>query len=171
MGGIERSAVEAMDARDPLARCRAAFTLPPGVIYLDGNSLGALPAAAPARVARVVEQWRDDLIGGWNRHDWLGWPRRLGDRIARIIGATPGEVIVADSTSVNVFKLLAAALQLNRGRRVILSDADNFPTDLHVAQGLRHLLASKGVQFVIRAARPAQASNLAERIGATRRAR
>ena len=140
MGGIERSAVETMDARDPLARCRASFTLPPGVIYLDGNSLGALPAAAPGRVAQVVEQWRDDLIGGWNRHDWLGWPRRLGDRIARVIGAASGEVIVADSTSVNLFKLLAAALQLNRGRRVILSDADNFPTDLHVAQGLRRLL-------------------------------
>jgi kynureninase len=110
------------------------------VIYLDGNSLGALPAHTPERVARVVADWGRDLVGGWNRHDWIGWPRRVGDRIARLIGARPGEVIVADSTSVSLFKLLAAALDLNRGRRVILSEADNFPTDLHVAQGLRHLL-------------------------------
>jgi kynureninase len=141
MQPITRVAVEAMDARDPLAGCREWFTLPPGVIYLDGNSLGALPATTPARVARVVEDWGRDLIGGWNRHDWIGWPRRVGDRIARLIGAQPGEVIVADSTSVNLFKLLAAALDLSRGRRVILSEADNFPTDLHIAQGLGRLLA------------------------------
>jgi kynureninase len=137
---MSRGAVEAMDARDPLAACREWFTLPPGVIYLDGNSLGALPAATPAHLARVVEEWGRDLIGSWNRHDWIGWPRRVGDRIARLVGAQPGEVIVADSTSVNLFKLLAAALDLNRGRRVILSQADNFPTDLHVAQGLGRLL-------------------------------
>src|SRR6185503_10638442 len=140
MRPITRSAVEAMDARDPLGDCRAWFTLPAGVIYLDGNSLGALPAHTPERVAGVVADWGRDLVGGWNRHDWIGWPRRVGDRIARLIGARAGEVIVADSTSVSLFKLLAAALDLNRGRRVILSEADNFPTDLHVAQGLRHLL-------------------------------
>jgi kynureninase len=140
MRPIMRSAVEAMDARDPLGDCRAWFTLPAGVIYLDGNSLGALPAHTPERVAGVVADWGRDLVGGWNRHDWIGWPRRVGDRIARLIGARAGEVIVADSTSVSLFKLLAAALDLNRGRRVILSEADNFPTDLHVAQGLRHLL-------------------------------
>jgi kynureninase len=138
---ITRPAVESLDTGDPLAACRTWFTLPPGVIYLDGNSLGALPAATPGRVAGVVEDWGRDLIGGWNRHDWIGWPRRMGDRIARVIGGQPGEVIVADSTSVNVFKLLAAALDLNRGRRVILSESGNFPTDLHIAQGLRRLLA------------------------------
>jgi kynureninase len=137
---ISRASVEALDAHDPLAACREWFALPAAVIYLDGNSLGALPSATPGRVARVVEDWGRDLIGGWNRHDWIGWPRRVGDRIARLIGAEPGEVIVADSTSINVFKLLAAALGLNPGRRVILSEADNFPTDLHVAQGLRRLL-------------------------------
>jgi kynureninase len=142
MRSITRAAVEAMDARDPLAGCRDRFTLPPGVIYLDGNSLGALPARTPERVARVVEDWGRDLIGGWNRHDWIGWPRRVGDRIARLVGAQPGEVIVADSTSVSLFKLLAAAVDLNRGRRVILSEADNFPTDLHVAQGLSRLLGN-----------------------------
>jgi kynureninase len=129
-----------MDAGDPLGGCRAWFTLPDVLIYLDGNSLGALPAHTPERVAGVVADWGRDLVGSWNRHDWIGWPRRLGDRIARLIGARPGEVIVADSTSVSLFKLLAAALDLNQGRRVILSEADNFPTDLHVAQGLRHLL-------------------------------
>ena len=142
MSPITRSAVEAMDARDPLAGCRARFALPADVIYLDGNSLGALPVATAERLGQVVDAWGRDLIGSWNRHDWLGWPRRVGNRIARLIGARAGEVIVADSTSVNVFKLLAAALDLNRERRVILSETDNFPTDLHVAQGLAHLLGN-----------------------------
>jgi kynureninase len=137
---ITRASVEMLDARDPLASCRESFALPAGVIYLDGNSLGALPVVTPGHVARVVEDWGRDLIGGWNRHDWIGWPRRVGDRIAPLVGAEPGEVIVADSTSINLFKLLAAALGLNPGRRVILSEADNFPTDLHVVQGLRRLL-------------------------------
>jgi kynureninase len=141
MQPITRAAVEAMDVRDPLAGCREWFTLPPSVIYLDGNSLGALPATTPACLARVLEAWGRDLIGSWNRHDWIGWPRRVGDRIAGLVGAQPGEVIVADSTSINLFKLLAAALDLNPGRRVILSEVDNFPTDLHVAQGLSRLLA------------------------------
>jgi kynureninase len=88
----------------------------------------------------VVAAWGRDLIGGWNLHDWIGWPKRVGDRLARLIGARPGEVIVSDSTSVNVFKLLSAALDLRPGRCVILSERDNFPTDLHVAQGLTRLL-------------------------------
>src|SRR5262245_40244420 len=129
MTTIMRATAEAMDARDPLGGCREWFTLPPGVIYLDGNSLGALPGTTAARVARVVEDWGRDLIAEWNRHDWIGWPRRVGDRIARLIGADPGEVIVTDSTSINIFKLLAAAIELNPGRRVIVSEADNFPTD------------------------------------------
>ena len=140
---VDRAAIAALDAADPLAKCREWFALPPGTIYLDGNSLGALPAAAPARVAQAVADWGRDLIGGWNRHDWIGWPRRVGDRIAPLIGARPGEVIVADSTSVNLFKLLGAALDLNPGRRVILSEADNFPTDMHIAQGLARLLGDR----------------------------
>jgi kynureninase len=140
MPPITRPAVEAMDARDPLAGARARFALPADVIYLDGNSLGALPVTTSERVGRVVQAWGRDLIGGWNLHDWIGWPKRVGDRVARLIGARPGEVIVADSTSVNVFKLLAAALDLRPGRRAILSERDNFPTDLHVAQGLTRLL-------------------------------
>jgi kynureninase len=143
MAKITRSAVEAMDAKDPLAGCRAWFALPDGVVYLDGNSLGAMPRATPARLTSTVEAWRHDLIGSWNRHDWIGWPRRVGDRIARLIGAQPGEVIVADSTSVNLFKLLTAALECSGRRRVILTEAGNFPTDLHVAQGLARLLDDK----------------------------
>ena len=141
---IPRSVIEAMDAGDPLAGCREWFALPDGVIYLDGNSLRAMPRATPARLAGVVEAWQRDLIGSWNRHDWIGWPKRVGDRIARLIGARAGEVIVADSTSVNLFKLLAAALQCRPGRRVILTERDNFPTDLHVAQGLVRLLGDAG---------------------------
>jgi kynureninase len=140
---ITRAAVEAMDASDRLAGCREWFALPDGVVYLDGNSLGAMPRATPERLTRVVEAWQRDLIGSWNRHDWLGWPRRVGDRIARLLGARPGEVIVADSTSVNLFKLLAAALQCSGERRVILTETDNFPTDVYVAHGLARLLGSK----------------------------
>jgi kynureninase len=129
------------DARDPLADFRDRFTLPDGVIYLDGNSLGPLPAAAVDRLAAVMrDQWGRDLIKSWNDHDWISLPARLGDKIAQLIGADAGEVVVADSTSVNLFKLLAAALPLRPGRPVILSEERNFPTDLYVAQGLAGLL-------------------------------
>ncbi len=102
---------KALDAADSLAYCRERFILPEGVIYLDGNSLGALPRATAAAVAATIErQWGDDLIASWNKHDWIGTPQRLGARIAPLIGARPGEVLVADSTSINLFKLLSAAL-------------------------------------------------------------
>jgi kynureninase len=131
----------ALDEADPLAPFRDRFDLPDGVIYLDGNSLGALPKATAARVIRVVEEeWGGDLIRSWTRHGWIDLPLRLGDKIARLIGAAPGEVAVADSTSVNLFKLLAGALRLRPGRRVILSERDNFPTDLYIAEGVAALL-------------------------------
>ena len=126
-----------MDARDPLAAFRARFLLPDATIYLDGNSLGALPRATPDHVARVVqEQWGQGLIRSWNAADWIGAPLRVGAKIARLIGARDDEVIVADSTSVNLYKLLAAALAASPDRRVILSETGNFPTDLYIAQGL-----------------------------------
>ena len=132
-----------MDAADPLARSRDAFVLPDGVVYLDGNSLGALPRQAEERVRAVItRQWGQDLIKSWNVHDWIGVPARLGGKIARLIGAKPGEVLVADSTSLNVFKALHAALCLRPERRVILSDDGNFPTDLYMAQGLTELLGA-----------------------------
>ncbi|HEX6118196.1 MAG TPA: aminotransferase class V-fold PLP-dependent enzyme, partial [Dongiaceae bacterium] len=133
----------AMDEADPLARQRDAFVLPEHVIYLDGNSLGALPKDAERRVREVmVRQWGQDLIKSWNVHDWIGAPARVGAKIARLIGAKPGEVVVADSTSLNVFKVLHAALRLRPDRRIILSDSGNFPTDLYMAQGLAKLLGS-----------------------------
>ena len=131
------ASIQALDAGDPLAGFRSRFALPPGIIYLDGNSLGALPAGTASRLDAVIRQeWGDGLIRSWNSHDWIGAARRVGDKIAGLIGAKPGEVVVADSTSVNIFKLLMAALGARPGRSVILSEAGNFPTDLYVAQGV-----------------------------------
>ncbi|MBL8698091.1 MAG: kynureninase [Alphaproteobacteria bacterium] len=136
------AACEALDRADPLARHRDAFELPAGLVYLDGNSLGALPRATAARVADVIRrEWGQDLITSWNKAGWIDLPRRVGDKIGRLVGAAPGEVIVADSTSINVFKVLAAALALRPDRRTILSDSGNFPTDLYMAQGLAALRA------------------------------
>ncbi|MDP6873193.1 MAG: kynureninase [Alphaproteobacteria bacterium] len=132
-----REDMAALDRTDPLAAIRDKFELPDGVIYLDGNSLGPLPKGVPARVAEVVErQWRDDLIRSWNIHDWDRLPLSVGDRIAPLIGAGPGEVLVGDSTSVNLFKLMAAGLELRSERRVIVSQSGNFPTDIYLAEGL-----------------------------------
>ena len=136
---------------------RTQFVLPQGVIYLDGNSLGVLPKAAIAAVQKTVsEEWGTGLIRSWNTADWVNAPRRCGDKIARLIGANAGEVIACDSTSVNLFKALLTALALQAKspeRNVIISDIDNFPTDLYIAQGLRDLLASRKLelQFVKRA--------------------
>jgi kynureninase len=118
---------------------KALFHLPNGVIYLDGNSLGALPKATAARVGELVEgQWGRSLIRGWNAHGWIDAPQRVGARIARLIGAQPDEVIVADSTSVNLFKLLVAAARLSK-RPTILTESGNFHTDLHIAAGVAGL--------------------------------
>jgi kynureninase len=141
MTTLTREDVAALDANDPLADMREQFQLPEGVIYLDGNSLGALPKATPERLRAVIAQeWGEDLIRSWNTAGWYEMPRRVGDKIAQLIGARPGEVVVADSTSINCFKVLAAALHLRPQRRVILSEPDNFPTDLYMAQGLSALL-------------------------------
>ena len=126
-----------LDAVDPLAQYRERFDLPEGTIYLDGNSLGALPKSTPGRLARVVrEEWGRDLIGSWNSADWISLPQRIGGKIAPLIGAQANEVIVADSVSVNLFKLIAAALQMRPGRMVVLSEAGNFSTDLYMIEGL-----------------------------------
>jgi len=129
------------DAADPLARFREAFDLPEGVIYLDGNSLGPPPKTALARLADVADrEWGRDLIRSWNVNAWIEAPLRVGGKIARLIGARPNEVTVADSTSVNLFKLAAGALSLRPGRTTILSEPGNFPTDLYVLQGLSSLI-------------------------------
>lgn len=134
--------IETLDAADPLAPLRREFLLPDGLIYLDGNSLGPLPRRTPEILRRVVEEeWGDDLISSWADNDWIGLPQRVGDKIARLIGARPGEVVAADSVSVNLFKLLAAALSLRPDRRKILFEAESFPTDLYMAEGLVDLLS------------------------------
>lgn len=138
---IERSDLVALDRTDPLAELRDRFALPEETIYLDGNSLGALPKATPARVGRVVShEWGQSLIRAWDGHDWIGMPLGIGEKIGRLIGAAPQSTVVADSTSVNLFKLLSAALTLQSGRNVILTEAGNFPTDLYIADGLTTLL-------------------------------
>ncbi|GGL99121.1 kynureninase [Deinococcus aerophilus] len=141
------SQLQEKDARDPLAHKRAEFILPDGVVYLDGNSLGALPRRVPARLAQVAEQeWGAGLIRSWTAgagtgQGWMNLPDRVAAKLAPLVGAQPHELSVGDSTGVNIFKALAAALHLAPPeRRVILTDADNFPTDLYVAQGLNALL-------------------------------
>jgi kynureninase len=132
-----RAACAALDATDPLAAARDAFTLPEALIYLDGNSLGAMPVTTPLRMQRALQQdWGQRLIGGWNDAGWVDLAPRIAAHIAGMIGADAGEVAVADSTSVNLFKLLAIALQLRPQRRTILTESDNFPTDLYVAENL-----------------------------------
>lgn len=132
---------QAHDRADALAPLRDLFELPAGVIYLDGNSLGAQPRAVPARVAAVVaQQWGRDLITSWNKAGWFALPRRVGDRIAPWIGAQAGEVVAADTTSINLYKALSAALSIARQqdgtRRVVVSERSNFPTDLYIAEAL-----------------------------------
>jgi len=136
---------QAADSHDPLAPFKAQFDIPPGVLYLDGNSLGVLPCASAQRAAQVIQQeWGQGLIRSWNTANWFDLPTRLGDKLAALLGAGPGEVVITDTTSLNIFKALAAALRIQQQRqpqrRVILSERDNFPTDLYMAQGLIDLL-------------------------------
>ena len=143
--------VRAWDADDPLRDFRGRFDLPEGVIYLDGNSLGAAPSAVHARLRAVMaEEWADGLVRSWNRHDWIGAPARVGAKIAPLIGARAHEVVVADSTSVNLFKLALAALGHQSGRTVIVTEPGNFPTDLYVAQGIEAVM--EGVTLRVRPA-------------------
>jgi kynureninase len=134
---VSLAEARALDAADPIAGYRKQFALPPGVVYLDGNSLGALPLGTAARLGEVIRrEWGEGLVRSWNSADWIGMPRRVGAMIAPLIGAESDEVIVCDSTSVNLFKLLAAALAMRPGRKVVLSEPGNFPTDLYLIAGL-----------------------------------
>lgn len=131
----------ALDAQDPLRDLRHQFTLPEGVIYLDGNSLGVMPNAAASRVAKAVtEEWGQGLIRSWNSAGWFDMPQRLGDKIAKLIGAGPGEVVATDSTSINLFKVLSTALSIaaidTPARKTLVSERSNFPTDLYIAEAL-----------------------------------
>lgn len=136
-----------LDGADSLRDCRGRFNLPDGTIYLDGNSLGALPNGTKSRVASLIEnEWGQDLIKSWNSHNWISQPRILGDKIAKLIGAGDGEVIVSDSTSINLFKAVAQARSLRAERSKILSEQGNFPTDLYVLQGLVEMLGA-GISY------------------------
>ena len=135
------AACESLDQQDPLRSLRDLFQLPPGVIYLDGNSLGVLPKATPSRVAQAVTQeWGNDLIKSWNKAGWFQLPLKVGDKIARLIGANANEVVSADSTSINLYKVLSAAMSIAKAdtphKNIILSERTNFPTDLYMAEAL-----------------------------------
>ena len=137
MNQITRTDCEALDRQDPLANFRAEFAIPEGVIYLNGNSLGIRPKAALARAREVVEQeWGTGLIMSWNKAGWWDLPLTLGDKVARLIGADAGEVVVTDSTGINLYKVISTALGLVPDRRVIVMEGSNFPTDNYMIQGL-----------------------------------
>jgi kynureninase len=141
---LSRDDCLALDEADTLAGHRDRFLLPPGLIYLDGNSLGALPEATVGRLEDVSRtEWGRDLITSWNKHGWMELPLRIGDKIGRLIGAEAGEVIVADSTSINLFKALYAALEMRPQRRMLVSERGNFPTDLYTAEGLIKALGGR----------------------------
>jgi kynureninase len=132
---------QSLDQQDPLRSLRDLFSIPPNTIYLDGNSLGMMPKATPQRVADVVtREWGTDLIQSWNKNGWFSLPQRVGNKIARLIGAQAGEVVATDGTSINLFKVLSAALNIAKEdaptRKLIVSERSNFPTDLYIAQAL-----------------------------------
>ncbi|MCD1626434.1 kynureninase [Seohaeicola saemankumensis] len=148
------------------AATKAMFDLPAGMVYLDGNSLGPLPRAAAARVARMIaDEWGQMLITGWNKAGWMEQPTRVGDRIARLIGAEAGHVVMGDTLSVKVYQALASALEMRPGRRVILSDSGNFPSDLYMAEGL---IASLARGHELRVVAPEDvAANITEEVAVT----
>jgi len=148
---MTRDEARALDAADPLAAYREQFALPDGVIYLDGNSLGALPKATPAALADVAtRQWGDRLIRSWNE-GWIDAPQRIGGKIAPLIGAAADEVIIGDTTSTHLFKALVAALRANPDRHTVLSESGNFPTDLHIAEGAVACVPGARLKVVARA--------------------
>ncbi len=147
---MTRDDARALDRTDPLARHRDAFALPDGVIYLDGNSLGPLPRAVPPALEDTVQrQWGERLIRSWNE-GWIDAPQRLGAAIAPLIGAGPQEVIVGDTTSTHLFKAIVAALRRDPARRTVVSEAGNFPTDLHIAEGAVGCVSGARLKVVAR---------------------
>lgn len=138
---VNQEQIEKWDLEDPLASKRLAFSLPDNIVYLDGNSLGAMPSGAKLRAKTVLdEQWGNDLITSWNKHHWIDLPLTVGNKIAPLIGAASGQVVCCDSTSINLFKVLSSAMALQKSRSVVLSLAGNFPTDLYMVEGLASVL-------------------------------
>jgi len=148
MASPTRNDCLALDSRDQLADFRNQFQLADDLIYLDGNSLGVLPRATKARLLDAVEiEWGQDLIKSWNKHGWMHLPTRVGDKIAGLIGAKAGQVVAADSTSINVYKVVSSALKMQKGRIKIISDQGNFPTDLYMVQGITNQIGRDKCQL------------------------
>jgi len=141
MNKLTREDFTRLDQIDPLAEVRDEFTLPKDLIYFDGNSLGPLPKRTINTLETMIHnEWGDGLISSWNNENWINMPRELGNKIAPLVGAKSGEVIVVDSTSVNLFKVLTSALLLNKNRSNILSEAGNFPSDLYILESVNKML-------------------------------
>jgi kynureninase len=144
-----KQSILALDINDPLGFKRQAFELPQNKVYLDGNSLGPVPKVAKQRARLVVEQqWQNDLITSWNKHQWIDLPETVGEKVAKLIGAAEQQVICCDSVSINLFKLIATALKLQQGRHKVISQNDNFPTDLYMAQGLSNLMGKQNCELL-----------------------
>ena len=141
MDNLTREDCAKLDREDPVSEFRDEFVLPENTIYLDGNSLGALPRTTIHQMEKTVQKdWGMGLIRSWNEAEWITMPQRLGDKIAPLIGAKPGEVVVVDSTSINLFKVLVAALRLKKDRNVIVSEQENFPSDLYISEGVMEII-------------------------------
>src|ERR1700721_4180024 len=133
---VSRDACIARDATNPIGALRDRFVIPDGVIYLDGNSLGPMPRAAANPLRRTIDQeWGQDMIRSWNSAGWFEMPLRLGDRIGALIGAAPGQTVVCDTTAINLYKALHAAIGLRPDRDVVIAEAESFPTDLYIVEG------------------------------------
>lgn len=144
MTQLNREHFEKLDKSDPLAPMRDEFCLEKGLIYLDGNSLGPLPKATASRISEVIkQQWGVGLIRSWNSHQWMQKPTQLGDKVGRLIGAQKGQTLVCDTTSINIFKLAAAAVKMRPGRTKLITETGNFATDLYILQGLAKLLGDQ----------------------------
>ena len=150
MNKLTREDFTSLDKIDPLAKVRDEFILPQNLIYFDGNSLGPLPKCTIHTLETMIQkEWGNGLIGSWNKENWINMPRELGNKIAPLVGAKLGEVIVVDSTSVNLFKVLTSALLLNKNRRVIVSEAENFPSDLYILEGVNKMFGESYVRHLI----------------------
>ena len=150
MNKLTRKDFTSLDKIDPLAKVRDEFSLPQNLIYFDGNSLGPLPKCTIHTLETMIQkEWGNGLIGSWNKENWINMPRELGNKIAPLVGAKLGEVIVVDSTSVNLFKVLTSALLLNKNRRVIVSEAENFPSDLYILEGVNKMFGESYERHLI----------------------